>query len=64
MYSEELMDVAKTLYYAADCIRYFERVSKLPSCNDCGESNTCPYRPEWGDSVRINCPLWEKRREE
>ena len=31
----------------------------LPSCNDCANTN-CGYKPEWGESVRFNCPLHRK----
>lgn len=31
-------------------------------CNDCGKKD-CEYRPKWGEVVRFNCPLWEKKAE-
>ena len=52
-------DIAKTLYYIADCVGLAERVMKQPCCNTCGKMKDCEYRPEWGDSTRINCPLWK-----
>lgn len=36
---------------------FYDRVTALPDCNTCGRNN-CEYRPVWGLSVRINCPLW------
>lgn len=36
-------------------------ISKLNSCNDCGLSNTCVKRPEYGQYCRINCYDWRKR---
>ena len=50
----------KALCYIADCIQFYERVSKQPCCNSCREKKTCNYRPDWGEPTRINCPLWQK----
>lgn len=47
------------LHYAADCMRYYERVATLPDCNNCRRAETgCIYLPKWGEDVRINCPHW------
>lgn len=35
------------------------KVSKLNSCNNCEVRRNCEHLPEWGDSVRFNCPLWK-----
>ena len=51
--------IVKALYYVIDCVKFADRVSKLPCCNTCGKLKDCEYRPEWGDSVWWNCPLWE-----
>lgn len=63
MTKSETERLVSSLIYAADCIRFYERVSILPSCNTCGDKKSCKYRPDWGDSVRINCPLWKKEGE-
>jgi len=34
------------------------KVIKHNNCNNCKKKN-CEYRPECGESVRWNCPLWE-----
>ena len=34
----------------------YEEILKLNDCNTCRNKN-CPYRPKWGERVRINCPL-------
>lgn len=39
---------------------YAERVAALPDCNTCGKVKACEYLPKPGESVRINCPLWEQ----
>lgn len=38
--------------------RFGIEVLEMPSCNDCGKIRDCKYAPDWGDDVRINCPLW------
>ena len=42
-----------------------EEVLSQPNCNDCerARSNSCRVRPQWGESVRINCPLHIPKRE-
>lgn len=35
-----------------------EHLADYPSCNDCGAKD-CEYKPDPGELVRINCPLWE-----
>ena len=37
----------------------YEEILKLNDCNTCRNKN-CPYRPKWGERVRINCPLYIK----
>lgn len=34
-----------------------DKLYKLPSCNSCGAFD-CGHRPNEGEMVRINCPLW------
>ena len=56
---------ADLLIYAADCIRYYNRVSMLPDCNNCFYAyNGCKYKPGWGEDVRINCPHWKSEEGE
>lgn len=38
----------------------FEKIVAMPNCNDCGR-NHCQYKVRIGDTVRFNCPLWEKK---
>ena len=35
-----------------------EAISRLNSCNDCGEAKHCLHRPKLGTWVRINCHFW------
>lgn len=57
---EDAKNYARMLQHVADCVLYYQRMSALPNCNDCGIENECEYRPEWGAPVRVNCPLWKK----
>ena len=41
-----------------DLARIGARVIKHTNCNTC-KNKDCRYRPECGDPVRWNCPLWE-----
>ncbi len=41
----------------ADYKRLYEKLMALPNCNNCTSAKDCPYRPEWGGTVRVNCPL-------
>lgn len=57
---QDAEDFARLLIWAADCIRYYSRVSSYDDCNNCGRAE-CEYKPEPGMMVRINCPLWEAK---
>lgn len=52
-------EIANLLHHIADAVLLADRVSKQHNCNDCGIKKTCEYVPEWGDPVRVNCPLWK-----
>lgn len=54
-------EIAGTLRYIADCLCELDRIAKLPNCNDCGKLGACDKMPEWGTTVRFNCPLWEAK---
>ena len=46
----------------ADRIDNSIMLEKLNNCNNCGAKD-CPYIPEQGQIVRINCPLWVAREQ-
>lgn len=53
----------------ANCARcgykiHSDRISSLPSCNDCGARKTCRHAPSIGCGVRINCLLWTPESKE
>ncbi|MCR4622086.1 MAG: hypothetical protein K5663_08400 [Clostridiales bacterium] len=41
-----------------------KEISKLHSCNDCRQRETCDMRPCYMSSVRLNCPHWEGGKEQ
>ena len=43
----------------------FNRLLSLPNCNDCihNSHSSCGFRPLPGEDVRINCALWEPKKE-
>lgn len=56
-------ELATVLSYLSQCVLFTERILKQPDCTTCGKLKTCEYRPNYGDDVRINCPLWVKEAE-
>lgn len=42
---------------------YYKDLINKPDCNDC-KAEDCQYRPQWGEVVRVNCPLWRGVRKE
>ncbi len=62
---EDIKDLISYLFAMLDYARLGMKVSTYNSCNTCrGRDEGCKYRPEWGDSVRWNCPLWVGERKE
>ena len=53
-----LCDKIKSAVNIADLI------ATLTNCNNCGKRESCEYIPTEGDTVRLNCPLWEEIKEE
>lgn len=49
--------------YVIDCLRTLRRIEQSGSCNGCSNKD-CGYRPEWGQSVRYNCPFYKGSEEE
>ena len=53
-------DAMEVFRKALDALAYTERMSMLPTCNDCGYKD-CPHRPGWGETVRYNCYDWRAK---
>lgn len=43
---------------------FYEDITALYDCNDCGIKGVCKFLPKPGQKVRINCPLWVERKKE
>lgn len=60
----KLKDLSDTLHYIVESLRELDRISRMHSCNDCAKlGGICEYMPEWGESVRYNCPHWDNGEE-
>lgn len=55
----KLSDIANELSFMVSCMCQLEEILALPNCNDCGKAKECEKRPNCGETVRFNCPLWE-----
>lgn len=53
----KIREAIKTLQNVIAYLKEYEEILDLNNCNTCGIKN-CPYRPRWGERVRINCPLY------
>lgn len=62
-YLKERMDEDKLRQLAEDLCQLGYAVSTHGNCNNC-KAKDCKYRPDWGDSVRWNCPLWRGEEHE
>lgn len=56
---EATIDTIDILYKITDALRVRKMISDCHSCEDCGISYLCEHRPEPGEMLRYNCPLWE-----
>jgi len=55
-----ISDMAKDAADAIDSQQAFiDLIGTLPTCNECGDKS-CSYRPGLGQTVRYNCPLFNK----
>lgn len=57
-FDQERDELIRLIYSICDYARLGYNVSTHNNCNNCKDKE-CKYRPEWGDSVRWNCPLWK-----
>ena len=60
---EEIQEAMERKNECRNCVYkiHSDGISKLNSCNDCGLSNTCEKRPEYGKYCRINCYDWNEK---
>lgn len=43
---------------------FYEDITALHNCNECGIKGVCKFSPKPGQMVHINCPLWVERKKE
>lgn len=59
----KIREAIKVLNNVIAYLEDYEDILSLNNCNTCRNKN-CPYRPKWGERVRINCPLYIRRETE
>ncbi len=42
----------------AEWLKLLKRILESGDCNGCGIKKVCNVRPEWGEQVRYNCPMF------
>ena len=42
----------------AEWLKLLKRILESGDCNECGIKKVCNVRPEWGERVRYNCPMF------
>ena len=54
-----ISEIANELIREGEVLLLYEKIQSLPNCMNCAKICTCEYAPEWGRTVRYNCPLWD-----
>ena len=54
-------EVNAYLEHITRALEFYDRMSHMHNCNDCGAPKGCMYRPAWGQPVRWNCPHWKEQ---
>ena len=55
--NQDMEELIKLIISICNYARLGYEVSTYSNCNNC-KSKECKYRPDLGDYVRWNCPLW------
>lgn len=62
-----LDDVISDVAGVLDYVPAYRRIAQMPNCNDCeiacGIAKTCKVKPELGEPLRFNCPLWKEQED-
>ena len=51
-------DVIADVDYIRDTLVAYRNIIRTACCHDCGIAKECAVKPEWGEMVRYNCPLY------
>lgn len=53
----------QALIFAQECVRLEKKWNRYGDCNTCNKQARCEMAPEWGRTVRRNCPHYEGKDE-
>ena len=59
--NEASRDIKMYLHHIIRALEFYDSMSHIHNCNDCGTPKGCMYRPAWGQPVRWNCPHWKEK---
>lgn len=62
-FDQDREELIRLIISICDYARLGYKVSTYNNCNNC-KAKDCKYRPNWGDFVRWNCPLWKGEQDE
>lgn len=57
-YADECFKYANEYHQLADWLKILKRILNSGDCNECAIQKMCNVRPEWGEQVRYNCPMF------
>ena len=55
-----LDDAISDVAYILDTLIAYRNITQADNCHNCCKRKDCEYLPQWGDQIRINCPLHKK----
>lgn len=61
-FSQDREELIRLILSICDYARFGYNISTYDNCNNCRVKD-CEYKPEWGRTVRYNCPLWKRADE-
>lgn len=57
---DKLNNAIANTAYILDCLRNLRSIYETGDCNNCGANKDCLCKPKVGQTVRYNCPFYEK----
>lgn len=60
----EMYKCADDHYQLAQWLKLLQRILDSGDCNHCGIRKACQIKPNLGEQVRYNCPLFVKEKSE
>lgn len=59
----KLDDAIANTAYILDSLMALRNIQECGCCNNCGIAKECAVKPEWGEMVRYNCPLYVSKED-